>query len=287
MPDNYTAKKLCSQTKPIMTSIPSDIGAKMASFIFTNGTKWVNGTNIKYMFIEGPEPQWQVVRQGFQEWKDLGIGITFTETTNIEEAMVRIGFDYTLGSWSYVGRDILGASKPDRTMNFGWDLTADPYGKTTALHEIGHTIGFQHEHQSPFSGIVWNTDAVYTAFSGSPNFWDKTKIDDNIINKLAANDLTGSKWDSTSIMEYEFGPGLVQEPVGFKTGIFPPGTLSDPDIQGVKSFYPEIAVSSIIKLNVLKSAAITARSAKQANFSFTPDSTQKFTFQTIGEMNPD
>lgn len=268
-----------------MPPMPPDVGPKRAAFIFTNGTKWANGTNIKYMFIEGPEPQWAVVRQAFQQWMDLGIGLTFAETTNIEEAMVRIGFDLTDGSWSYVGRDILGISKPDRTMNFGWDLTADAYGMTTALHEIGHTIGFQHEHQSPFSGIVWNTDAVYQSFSGPPNNWSTAKIDANIINKMPANELTGSNWDSTSIMEYEFGPGLVLQPDGFQQGIFPPGTLSNLDIQGVKSFYPAIAAASFIKLDPLKSVAITAKSGEQANFSFTPDVTRKFTFQTVGEMD--
>lgn len=285
MPENYPARKLCSQPKPIMPAIPSDVGPRRANFIFTNGTKWANGTNIKYMFIEGPEPQWVVVRQAFQQWKDLGIGLIFTETTNIEEAMVRIGFDLSLGSWSYVGRDILGISKPDRTMNFGWDLTADSYGMTTALHEIGHTIGYQHEHQSPFSGIVWDTDAVYNSFSGSPNFWSKAMIDNNILNKMAANELTGSNWDSTSIMEYQFGPGLVLQPDDFKPGIFPPGTLSTLDVQGVKAFYPAISVSSFIKLSPLNSVAITAQSGQQANFSFTPDTTRKYTFQTIGEMD--
>ena len=32
-------------------------------------------------------------------------------------------------------------------MNFGWDLT-QPGEIDTALHEIGHTIGFPHEHQA-------------------------------------------------------------------------------------------------------------------------------------------
>lgn len=30
----------------------------------------------------------------------------------------------------------------------------------TILHEIGHAIGLQHEHQNPFGGIKWNLDQV-------------------------------------------------------------------------------------------------------------------------------
>ncbi len=176
-------------------------------------------------------------------------------------------------------------------MNFGWDLTADAYGFTTALHEIGHTIGFQHEHQSPFAGIVWDTDAVYKEFSGPPNSWPKEEIDSNIINKIPPNQVTGSKWDPTSIMEYEFGPGLVKEPVEFNAGIFPPGTLSSFDVDGVKSFYPaqtpagDAAPVAMPELTIMQSAPINAKSGDQVNFLFTAPVTRKYTFQTFGTLD--
>ena len=285
MAKNYVTKKLCSQPKLILQPLPPGIGQSRAFFILSNNKKWVNGTLIKYMFVEGPQGQRDVVKKAFQQWKDLGIGLSFSETDQLDESMVRIGFDQTDGSWSYVGRDILTIPKPDKTLNFGWDLTADSYGLTTALHEIGHTIGFQHEHQSPFAGIVWNTDAVYKEFSGPPNNWPKDQIDSNIINKIPANQLTGSTWDPTSIMEYEFGPGLVIEPAEFKVGIFPPGILSAVDIKGVTSFYPDMTDASIVDLKVLQSATITAKSGEQADFTFTPTVTRKYTFQTFGEMD--
>ena len=54
------------------------------------------------------------------------------------------------------GRDVLNTRSPqERTMNFGWALTT-AYGHDTALHEIGHTLGLEHEHQNPNAGISWN-----------------------------------------------------------------------------------------------------------------------------------
>lgn len=278
-------RKLCAQPKSIEQPHSPGISSIRLSYIVSTNKKWVNGTEIKYMFIEGPESQKKVVRTAFQKWKSLGIGISFSEVNNVQDAMVRIGFDLSDGSWSYVGRDILTIPKNKRTMNFGWDLNADSYGMTTALHEIGHTIGFQHEHQSPFAGIEWNADAVYKEFSGPPNNWPKSQIDSNIINKLSPNQVKGSEWDANSIMEYEFGPGLIVKPASYENGINPPGTLSPLDIKGIKSFYPPINVTKVIKLDSLVSSAIKASSGDQVDFVFRAPATRKYTFQTFGNMD--
>ncbi len=278
-------RKLCKQPPTIQRTFDPGVSQHRRGYILSSDLKWVNSTEIKFIFIEGAEPQKNVVRKAFQTWKALGIGISFKEVSTVDDSMIRIGFDLSDGSWSYVGREILNIPQTQRTMNFGWDLTADSYGMTTAIHEIGHTIGFQHEHQSPFSGIEWNTQAVYTEFSGPPNSWPKSQIDSNIINKLPANQVQGSAWDPKSIMEYEFGPGLVLQPVQYTNGIFPPGILSANDIKGVKSFYPVVAEKSIVKLQLQKSAPIKARSGGQADFIFTAPSTKKYTFQTIGQMD--
>src|SRR4051794_16102794 len=84
--------------------------------------------------------------QCIAEWKALGIGLEFKESDDLAESEIRIGYA-TDGSWSNVGRDVLGVATNQRTMSFGWDLTT-PYGHSTARHEIGHTLGLEHEHQN-------------------------------------------------------------------------------------------------------------------------------------------
>lgn len=283
-PPETSAKKLCKQPATIQRTFDPGVSSLRMGYILSNGLKWVNGTEIKFMFLEGAEPQKNVVRRAFQVWKALGIGISFKEVASVEDAMVRIGFDHGDGSWSYVGRDILTIPRTERTMNFGWDLTVDSYGMTTAIHEIGHTIGFQHEHQSPFAGIEWNTRAVYAEFSGPPNNWPKNQIDANILSKLPANQVKGSAWDPKSIMEYEFGPGLVLQPSAYKNGIYPPGILSASDIKGVKSCYP-VSSKTTVKLKLNKSAVIKATSGGQDDYIFTAPATKKYTFQTVGQQD--
>jgi hypothetical protein len=284
-PDKTVAKRLCSQPPLVKRKFASNVAPNRMKVILSTVLKWANGTEIKFMFVEGATAQKNVVRAAFEKWKSLGIGLSFKEVATREESMVRIGFDYNDGSWSYVGRDILTIPKEETTMNFGWDLTADSYGMTTALHEIGHTLGFQHEHQSPFAGITWNTKAVYKEFSGPPNKWPKKEIDSNILNKLTPNQVQGTDWDPKSIMEYEFGAGLVLKPAAYVNGIFPPGTLSQKDIDTVKSFYPVIKPSLQTKLDINKVARIKAGSGGQDDFIFTAPLTKKYTFQTTGNLD--
>ncbi|MBS1592772.1 MAG: hypothetical protein JST90_00500 [Bacteroidetes bacterium] len=287
MSTKTTQKKYCNQPPAVNTKHEEGITENRLGFILSVNKKWVNGTTIKYLFIkgEGNKTQYDVVRKAFKQWKDLGIGLSFIEVTDIDEAMVRIGFDHKDGSWSYVGRDILTISKADRTMNFGWDLN-NAYGLTTALHEIGHTLGFQHEHQNFNAGIVWNTEAVYKSFSAPPNNWSKAQIDSNIISKLPPNQMQASKWDAESIMEYEFEPGLVRSPKPYDTaGIYPGGSLSPQDIGAVRSFYPPLKKNDTQTLAYMQSAVLTAKSGKQNDFVFKAPSTRKYTIQTFGDAD--
>ncbi len=149
-----------------------DINPSRARLIRYIDKKWVNGTVLHYYFYDnqsldkklvGDEKQHNVVRKAFDHWKNQDIGLVFSEVKNREDAEVRIGFDHSDGSWSYVGRDVINLEQlkdPNKpTMNFGWDLTT-AWGWETALHEIGHTLGFPHEHQNPNAGIVWGLSPI-------------------------------------------------------------------------------------------------------------------------------
>jgi hypothetical protein len=256
--------------------------------------KWVNGTVLHYYFFDrqtdgdngswvGAAAQKEAVREAFQTWKDLGIGLEFLEVSNREEAEVRIGFMQGDGAWSYVGRDIIDiASDPnERTMNFGWDLTTD-YGRDTALHEIGHTLGFPHEHQNPFSGIEWDEEAVYEHFRGYPNYWDEQTTDWNILRKIPSGAVTGSEWDPDSIMHYYFEAGLIKKPVEYAGGLFPESGLSEHDIAEVRKFYPSIDKSTEPELKAYESQRIMIGAGEQINFRIRPEFSRTYTIQTFG-----
>lgn len=287
-----TPLRYCLQPPQRPREFDADVSAHRANAIITFGKKWVNGTDLTYYCFQSGDAvpiAWQgtpgdveAVRTAFQKWFALGIGISFRQVARPDDAMVRIGFDPTDGSWSYVGRDILDFKAPnERTMNFGWPLTT-PYGRDTALHEIGHSLGLEHEHQNPFAGIVWDESAVRNYFRGPPNNWNDAQIDHNIIDKIPARSVKGSTWDPDSVMEYQFEPGLVLEPIQyFQDGIHPRGDLSALDQSWMKDSYPA-AAGAVPMLDVAVSQKLALGKGETRVFGFKPDRTRTYKIGTFG-----
>ncbi|HEY9356636.1 MAG TPA: M12 family metallopeptidase [Arthrobacter sp.] len=265
------------QTRPLLRP---DLSPARDRLIRLLRLKWVNGTVLHYWFDDGPAPQKEAVRKAFKEWKDLGIGLVFTEVADRSESEVRIAFDQADGSWSYVGRDVLSISANEPTMNFGWDLT-DDYGRTTALHEIGHTLGMPHEHQNPFAGIVWDEPKVYAYFTGAPNHWTPEQTLHNVLRKIDVSEVEGSPWDPDSVMEYWFPAGLITEPARFKTGLNPPGGLSEADKAWVRRFFPTLEPTVPVLLP-FQSVPLSLSPGGQADFSIQPQGSRKYEIATFG-----
>ena len=253
--------------------------------------KWVNGTTLRYYFfdkapLKGHPSNVKLVRKAFQVWQDLGIGLQFEETKSIAEAELRIAFLQGDGSWSYVGTDNLsGPGQNEPTMNFGWDLRPEAPGLDTPLHEIGHAMGFPHEHQNPFSGIVWDVEAVHRYFSGPPNFWDEGAIEHNILRKLKSHEVTGSGWDPESVMHYAFEAGLIRRPSKYSTGLRPSGGLSETDKSEALKFYPSQSDVTLRSLKPMAVDILNVPPTGQVDYLLQPDETRDYTLRTIGAVD--
>ncbi len=302
LPDSdENTHRYCSMPQVAERILSPNMTPGRLELIRENEKKWVNGTTLKYYFFDRETDgetvfftdgssefvKWKtnqaeknMVRNAFQVWNDVGIGLNFLEVQTRDEADIRIGFMRNDGAWSYIGRDIRNIGRNERTMNFGWDVTNDI---DTAIHEIGHTLSFPHEHQNPFAGIVWNEEAVYTALANPPNRWSRDKTFHNIIRKIEPDTVQGSSWDPDSIMHYPFGPGMILEPAQFcQTGINPAGGLSERDKTWVKQFYPPTDDNNLKELKVLESVKFSISAGQQVDFVINPTVTRYYEIQTFG-----
>lgn len=287
--------RYCNLPQVAPREIAEDVAPERARLILTLGKKWVNGTVLHYAFATnpgdaGPIEQMNLVRKGFEAWRKIGIGIRFEEVSSFSQAEIRIGFRQDGSSWSYVGRDSINPAHAPRTepsMNFGWDLTQDRRHEGVAIHEIGHALGFEHEHQNPIAGIVWNRDEVLRGFRAPPNRWRDSVIEFNILRKLDPREANGSTWDPKSIMHYDFPASMVNAPSPYNVnGIHPPGDhLSDLDIQTALGFYPPISDSGNAQLKINEARELSLSAGQQANFSIIPEETRDYTIQTFGRSD--
>lgn len=170
------------------------------------------------------------VLQAWQPHLNLKLGIESWDRAN-----VRIESHPNKGNWSAIGNGALSVPRPDPTANI-----ADVSLFWVWLHEIGHALGFLHEHQSPKIDMQWLVEAVYAYYAqlGKNKDWVMGNLFWIYEQALA------TEGDPKSIMFYWLAPGLSAK--------FPQGTtlnteLSELDKAGARMLYPQESDAKKIK----------------------------------------
>lgn len=198
--------------------------------------RWKPGSTITVGFLGGSAQTRARVLKHMRRWSEVCNILFALADTSV--AQVRIAFEPGLGSWSYIGTDVLSIDRGEPTMNLGWidDDTPETEVRRVVVHETGHTLSFEHEAQlgEALGTVVFNKPAVYQWFTGPPNNWTQAEVDQQILTPLDLAGVEHSDWDKRSIMEYFFESSWLIPP----TDIPQTTDLSPIDIDRAAAWYP-------------------------------------------------
>ena len=238
---------------------------------------WPNGSTLKVRFMDGTTQQKNRVEQFANEWTEHA-NLAF-EFGDAPDADIRVSFAGR-GNWSWVGTDSKRRPVQEATLNLSNVVPG------TIRHEFGHAIGLVHEHSAPDGGIQWNKPLIYRELGGSPNFWDRDKVDWNVFYKYDRDRVRASEFDKDSIMIYTIPARWTLN--GWSAG--PNDVLSEEDeaFIGSSQCYPPDAPADPVSLPVADSAptqAAIGQPGEEDVFEFEAHRAGRYVIETEGRTD--
>jgi hypothetical protein len=239
-------------------------GIFLPEYVVALPNRWSIGQELRVCFVGGSAQLRSRILVAASEWlKHVSLtlitgGPNGVDCENDSRFEIRIGFSEP-GYWSYVGTESLNPqliSNNLTSMNFhGFDAQPPDEPRFTGyvLHEFGHALGFEHEHQSPASGCDGEYDwpKLY-AYYKSAYGWDKTKVDQNVRQLLADHSAYAwSQFDPMSIMIYGSNPAFLKKGTASVCYLHDNNMLSALDIQGAQVVYPTGPQAELLKARTL------------------------------------
>jgi hypothetical protein len=174
---------------------------------------WGNpGVHLTVGFLDNPPADLRArILQHMNAWSQSA-NVQFVESpTNPDVRVTRAG-GATGGYWSYVGTDVKMIPAGQPTMNLeGFTMnTPESEFHRVVRHEIGHTMGFPHEHMR--RQIVAKIDPNKAiAYFRRTQGWSKAQVQAQVLTAIEDSSLLGTpNADPSSIMCYQL-PGSIMK----------------------------------------------------------------------------
>jgi hypothetical protein len=203
---------------------------------------WSPGRTLKILIYKYNEHSFEAVKNGASKWLPY-VNLTFDFIEIDEQDIyksddfqgdIRVDFQPLFGNSgsSQLGTDSLTGGPHDPSMTLGTDFSS-PYYEFTVIHEFGHALGLNHEHQHPDAGIPWDREKTYAHMAATANF-SRTDVDTNVFPRERSADRTYTPYDRFSVMHYhvlnELTVGDWHQPANLH--------ISEGDISAMRTIYP-------------------------------------------------
>ncbi|WP_419711769.1 M12 family metallopeptidase [Pseudomonas sp. NFX224] len=173
-------------------------GGRKKRGVSTHSKFWASNRTLKVAFLNPPSDiHRETAIKAIKSWQpSINLKLEFVSGS---EGDIRITMEAPL-NYSAIGTDATLRAPGENTMNIGTSPN-HPWFEAAVLHEFGHALGLEHEHQHPKANIPWNKPVVYahywTAFQ-----WSKEEVDHNLFQSLEISAVRTTPYDPTSIMHY-------------------------------------------------------------------------------------
>ena len=228
--------------------------------IFNRTLAWDQNQTLTICFLSGTSTARARIVTVAMEWMNyVNLKFDFGDTANPRTCSgkgtedIKIGFINTgpdSWHWSYIGND---SRNHDQSMNyqdFGGDVmpayVTPQFFRHKIMHEFGHALGFEHEHQKPELNCEAEFDPVALKKWAASVGWGEEEITTNLRRLTREGREFSPGQDKASIMHYSLTPEILRDGKNNKCWVEENLDLSDVDRNFAKSKYPlaNIAVAS-------------------------------------------
>ncbi|WP_322616041.1 peptidase M12 [Pseudomonas sp. BIC9C] len=220
----------------------SSTGGRKKRSVGEHTKYWSLGKTLKILVYRYNEHSFEAVKNGANKWKPyINLNFDFVEIDedeiyNSEEFLGDIRVEctpqYNGTGGSKLGTDSITGSPHTPSMLLGTEFSST-YFEFTVIHEFGHALGLNHEHQHPDAGIPWDREKAYAHFAATAGF-SRAVVDANVFPLERVPGRTYTPYDRQSVMHYkvlnELTVGDWHQPQNSQ--------ISEGDIAAMRKIYP-------------------------------------------------